>query len=118
MATTQLRGILQHLQRLVRSEWSALGDDELLRRFLARRDEAAFEVLVLRHGAMVLNVCRRLLPCEQDAEDAFQATFLALIREAGRIRKHSSLGSWLYKTAYRLARRAKTRAMKQAGREV
>src|SRR5712664_3389748 len=72
-------------------------DSELLARFVTHRDEAAFELLVWRHGAMVLGLCRRMLRREQDAEDAFQATFLALAHEAHRIGKRDSLGGWLYR---------------------
>src|SRR5262249_17946298 len=83
------------------------GDAELLRRFVLNRDEAAFELLVWRHGAMVLNLCRRMLRHEQDAEDAFQATFLALAGEAHRIGKRDSLGGWLYRVACRIAMKSR-----------
>jgi len=78
-------------------------DPELLRRFLAEREEAAFETLVRRHGPMVLALCRRLLHHVQDAEDAFQATFLVLARKASSIRRREALGSWLYGVATRVA---------------
>jgi RNA polymerase sigma factor (sigma-70 family) len=94
-----------------------LSDRQLLERFIARRDEAAFEVLVWRHGPMVLGVCRRLLAQEHDAEDAFQATFLALVRKASSIRKREALGSWLHKVAYRIAVRARAAAARRAGQE-
>jgi RNA polymerase sigma factor (sigma-70 family) len=89
-----------------------LTDAELLDRFVRHRDEAAFELLVWRHGALVLGVCRRLLPQLQDAEDAFQATFLALVRKAGSIGKREALASWLYKVAFRSALRARERLKK------
>jgi RNA polymerase sigma factor (sigma-70 family) len=94
-----------------------LPDAELLKRFAQARDEAAFELLVWRHGPMVLSVCRRLLHHEQDAEDAFQATFLALVRKADRIAKRESLGSWLYKVAYRVALRARAKGLSRARHE-
>jgi RNA polymerase sigma factor (sigma-70 family) len=82
---------------------SGASDPLLLERFLQRRDEVAFGMLVARHGPMVLGVCRSLLRHEQDAEDAFQATFLVLARKAGSIRSQESLGSWLHGVAYRLS---------------
>src|SRR5262249_34923091 len=94
-----------------------LSDGQLLERFVTRHDEAAFEVLVWRHGAMVLGLCQRLLRHEQDVEDAFQATFLALVRKAGSISKREAVASWLYKVAYRIALAARAKAMERATRE-
>jgi RNA polymerase sigma factor (sigma-70 family) len=93
-----------------------LTDAQLLERFVTRRDEVAFEVLVRRHGPKVLGVCRRLLRQEQDAEDAFQATFLVLVRKAASIGRSQAVGPWLYRVAYRLALRAKVQADKRAAR--
>jgi RNA polymerase sigma factor (sigma-70 family) len=92
-------------------------DAELLRRFALHRDESAFAVLVQRHGRMVWTVCRNLLPLETDAEDAFQATFLALIRSAATIRTPGSLGSWLYGVAFRVAQKARRAAVRRRRRE-
>src|SRR5262245_11505930 len=90
-----------------------LSDQQLLARFVARRDDAAFTELVKRHGRTVWGVCRRGLSHEQDAEDAFQAVFLVLARKAGSIRKGEAVGSWLYGVAYRTALKAKTRGARQ-----
>src|SRR5262249_11927776 len=67
------------------------------------RDDAAFEALIQRHGPMVLSVCEGVLKDPNDSQDAFQATFLVLVRKAGSIRAGSSLGSWLYRVAYNMA---------------
>jgi RNA polymerase sigma factor (sigma-70 family) len=75
----------------------------LLDRFIAHGDEAAFADLLARYGPLVLGACRRVLQHEQDAEDAFQATFLVLARKAGSINKRQALGNWLYGVAYRVA---------------
>ncbi|MFT3879845.1 MAG: RNA polymerase sigma factor [Gemmatales bacterium] len=80
-------------------------DSELLHRFLDDHDQAAFELLVHRYGPMVLGLCRRLVRQLADAEDAFQATFLTLAHQARRIKKQQSLGSWLYKVAWRMCQR-------------
>jgi len=85
-------------------------DGQLLERFLAQRDQTAFATLVERHSAMVLSVCRRLLRDPHEAEDAFQATFLVLVRKARSIVCRESVGSWLYGVAYRLALRSRTLA--------
>src|SRR5262245_49406667 len=88
----------------------ALTDSQLLERFVRRRDEAAFAALVARHGPMVLAVCRHLLPSAHDVEDAFQATFLVLVRRAADIQRRELLGNWLYGVAHRVATRARTQA--------
>src|ERR1700736_6152270 len=74
----------------------SLTDAQLLERFVARRDEPAFTALMARHGPMVLCLCRQMLRDAQDAEDAFQASFLVLARNASSIRKRPSLSAWLY----------------------
>src|SRR5207248_1901119 len=92
-------------QRL--SDSGGVPDTELLGRWITGSDEAAFELLMRRHAPLVLGVCRRVLDDPRDVEDAFQATFLLLLRKATAIRKSASLGSWLYKVAYRVALRAR-----------
>jgi RNA polymerase sigma factor (sigma-70 family) len=93
-------------------------DTELLQRYVANREEAAFEALVQRHGPMVLNVCRHLAQNPDDAEDAFQATFLVLVRRAASIRKPELLGNWLYGVAYRVATRARVQAAHRRAHEM
>jgi len=102
-------GVLLHRVRRAAtlSQAAELTDGALLDRFLTSRDEVAFEQLVRAHGPMVLAVCRRLLGHEQDAEDAFQATFLVLSRKAGSIRRRGSLAGWLYAVACRTAMEAR-----------
>jgi len=92
---------------------AGLTDAELLARFAARRDEAAFEVIVTRHGPMVLGVSRGILGDRDDAEDVFQATFLVLARKAGSLWVGDSLGSWLYRVASRLAVRSHAEAARR-----
>jgi RNA polymerase sigma factor (sigma-70 family) len=118
MSATRAAPILASLHRLVRSHRAAGADDrELLARVVAGRDEAAFAEVVRRHGALVWGVCRRLLQQEQDAEDAFQATFLVLARQAGTVRAGSSLASWLYGVARRVAARARAEAARRRRHE-
>ncbi|HEY2156902.1 MAG TPA: sigma-70 family RNA polymerase sigma factor, partial [Isosphaeraceae bacterium] len=92
-------------------------DGQLLDRFLARRDPLAFEVLVQRHGPMVLAVCRGTLCDRDDTEDAFQATFLVLVRKAGSIRGRDSIGPWLHRVAHRVAVRANVESMRRREQE-
>jgi RNA polymerase sigma factor (sigma-70 family) len=107
------------LQRLLMDgTMTGLSETQLLERFLARGDQAAFEAIVLRHGPMVLGVCRRLLGDPHDVEDAFQATFLILLRKAGSIRDRQVLGTWLYGVARRVAVRLRTSARRRRAREL
>jgi RNA polymerase sigma factor (sigma-70 family) len=113
MSNGQLTLVLQHLRKLIRHQGAGeVEDTQLLTRFIRDRDQAAFEVLVWRHGPMILSLAQRLLHNPHDAEDVLQVTFLTLARKAGSISKRESLASWLYKVAYRIALRAKTRAAK------
>jgi RNA polymerase sigma factor (sigma-70 family) len=94
-----------------------VGEGALLGRFVEDRDEAAFEALVARHGPMVLGVCRRLLVEPDDVDDAFQATFLVLVKRAGTLRDRELLGNWLYGVARRVAARARSNRIRLRTRE-
>jgi RNA polymerase sigma factor (sigma-70 family) len=110
--------VLQYLDR-VRATASGAGvaDAELLRRFAAVRDQAAFELIVWRHGAMVLRVCRGILRDAAAAEDAFQATFLTLACKAAAIARYPAPASWLYRVASHLALKALTSRVRREKRE-
>src|SRR5262249_12014478 len=95
--------LLQTLRRLGPGPEGA--DAELLRRFVEHQDELAFEELLRRHGDQVMRVCRRHLGSSADADDAFQAVFLVLARDAGRIARHESLAGWLFRVAYHVSRK-------------
>jgi RNA polymerase sigma factor (sigma-70 family) len=114
MATETLGTALRHVHRLF-AEGTATGlsDAHLLDRFLAQRDGTAFEVLIARHGPMVLRVCRRVLHNASDAEDAFQATFLALVNKARSLRGRANVGGWLHVVAYRVAIQANAAAARR-----
>jgi RNA polymerase sigma factor (sigma-70 family) len=108
MAPTQAGVALRHVRRLLTAPATeGLLDRQLVEAFTARRDEAAFAALVRRHGPLVLGVCRRVLGAGPDAEDAFQATFLALARNSDSIRAQESVAGWLYQVAYHVALRAR-----------
>jgi RNA polymerase sigma factor (sigma-70 family) len=109
--------VLHFLRRLAAGPAEGAADRELLDRFARRRDEGAFAALLERHGPMVLRVCRRVLGDRQDAEDAFQATFLVLVRKAGAIARGEALAGWLYGVASRLALRARADAARRRARE-
>ncbi len=109
--------LLTFIRRLAASSGSDQADSELLRRFAVGREESAFAGLMHRHGPMVLGVCQSVLQDTQDAEDAFQATFLVLARRAGAIRKPGSVASWLHGVAYRLAMRARVEAARRRTHE-
>jgi RNA polymerase sigma factor (sigma-70 family) len=110
--------LLRRLRRDVSlAEVGDLSDAHLLERFALQHEDAAFAALVRRHGPLVLGVCRRVLHNPHDAEDAFQATFLILARKAQTIRKSDALGSWLYGVAYRVALKARARAVRRCERE-
>jgi RNA polymerase sigma factor (sigma-70 family) len=116
--STCLQRVVKNLRQcLSRSESAHVSDRELLARYLADQDEGAFAALVKRHGAMVLSIARRVLRHVQDAEDAFQATFLILARKAPSIRKHESVSSWLHSVAFRVAYRLRGKAARQTMRQ-
>jgi RNA polymerase sigma factor (sigma-70 family) len=118
MATAGLGKILDHLRKTVGpADGAALTDRELLACFAGARDETAFAQLVARHGSMVLGVCRRVLHHEQDAEDAFQATFLILARKAGSIGWADTAAPWLYEVARRTALEARSCIVRRRIRE-
>ncbi|HWE40574.1 MAG TPA: sigma-70 family RNA polymerase sigma factor [Isosphaeraceae bacterium] len=119
MASIQRGGVLRQVERLFGDGTVAgLSEGQLLERFLARGDEAAFAAIVARHGPMVLAVCRRVLNDAADAEDAFQATFLVLVRRGRAIRNRESLASWLHGVAHRVAARARLDAARRRRIEV
>src|SRR5215470_617039 len=98
MPTSPVTSLIEHICNAV----PPLGDGELLGRFVERRDETALGALVKRHGPMVWGVCRRLLG-HHDAEDAFQAAFLVLVRKAASVVPREMLANWLYGVAHRTA---------------
>src|SRR5689334_9992222 len=114
MASSPVSRVIQHLRgALLAREDGGLTDGQLLECFVSRREEAAFEALVRRHGPMVLGVCRRVLRCDHDAEDAFQATFLVLVRKAASVVPRELVGNWLYGVAHRTALKARSMAARR-----
>jgi RNA polymerase sigma factor (sigma-70 family) len=118
MAKPQVSPVLRHIRHLIgASPATGLTDEELLNRFVAGRDEDAFEILVRRYGPLVLGVCRRVLGDAHAAEDVFQAAFLVLVRKAPSLDRRKPLGNWLYTVAYRLALTARANAARRRERE-
>src|SRR5262245_50388720 len=118
MALKTADRVLGQLRRsvLVQNE-AGQSDAELLNRFIGQRDHSAFEVLVRRHGPMVWGVCNRLLSDRHDAEDAFQATFLVLVRKASSVMPREMVANWLYGVARQIALRARCTTFKRKSRE-
>ena len=118
MASASREAVETQIDRLFRNgTLAALSDAQLLDRYLSTRDEAAFEALVNLHGPMVLGLCRRMLRDPSDIDDAFQATFLVLVRKAPAIRDRGLLANWLYGVAYRVAVRARGNLLRKRERE-
>jgi RNA polymerase sigma factor (sigma-70 family) len=118
MAATPMNRVIQHVRRAaLLSDSAEIGDGELLGCFIETRDAAAFASLVKRHGPMVWGVCRRHLN-HHDAEDAFQATFLVLVRKATSIRPRQMVGNWLFGVAHQTALHARRTTARRAAREV
>jgi RNA polymerase sigma factor (sigma-70 family) len=118
MATSTLNPVIDRLRiAMLMRDGAGPTDGQLLESFVSQQDEAAFAVLVRRHGPMVLGACRRVLSNHHDAEDAFQATFLVLVRKADSIVPRGMVANWLYGVAYRTALKARTILAKQRARE-
>lgn len=109
--------LLDHLRRVTAAPKPPPSDGELLACFVEQREEDAFAALLRRHGPMVLGVCRRILGDIHDAEDAFQATFLVLVRKAASVRPREAVGNWLYGVAYRTALEARGKIARRHARE-
>src|SRR5216684_1463692 len=117
MATNQLNRVIQTLRMAIAPDHADRTDGQLLESYLGSREEAAFAALVRRHGPMVWGVCRRVLDHHQDAEDAFQATFLVLVRKAATVRPRELVGNWLYGVACRTAMKARVMSTKRRIKE-
>ena len=118
MATRRDNAVLQHLRRAILLDGgTGLTDSQLLGCFIDQRDEAAFAALVRRHGPMVLSVCRRIVGNVHDADDAFQATFLVLVRKASSVQPRELVANWLYGVAYHTALKARALAARRQARE-
>jgi RNA polymerase sigma factor (sigma-70 family) len=116
--TRALHSLIHYLRHsLAHRGDAALSDAQLLERWVEQHDPAAFELMLWRHGPMVLNTCRRLLPKREDAEDAFQATFLVLVRKASSIRRREALAAWLHRVACRIAGRLRATNNVRSSRE-
>src|SRR5262249_13491725 len=118
MENNRINPLLWHLRSLaVSGRAQEASDHDLMQWFVAGQDRTAFTALMQRHGPMVLGLCRRVLNNDQDAEDAFQATFLVLTRKAHSLRAKDSVGNWLYGVAYRTALKARAALARRRARE-
>ena len=114
---TELTGIIHNLCRVAHRDGAGMTDGQLLNAFVRQRDADALAALVHRHGPMVWGVCRRLLRSHQDAEDAFQATFLVLVHKAAAVRDKEAVANWLWGVAHQTAVRMRATMAKRHGRE-
>src|SRR5207249_5741600 len=118
MSTGQFDSVLRHIYRMIgKPQATGQTDRHLLEQFAHRHDESAFATLVERHASLVYGVCWRVLRHRQDAEDAFQASFLVLARKAGSVSWRDSIGSWLYQVAYRIAAEIKVKTARRRTHE-
>jgi RNA polymerase sigma factor (sigma-70 family) len=117
MPASAMNEVVQYFRRNLLPEEAVLTDGQLLERFASRREPAALEALVRRHGPMVWGVCRRILGNHHDAEDAFQATFLVLVRKGPSVQPRAKIGNWLYGVAHQTALKARATRAKQKLRE-
>src|SRR6516162_7474278 len=114
MATSELGRVIQTLSRATfPHDGAGLTDGQLLECYVRGREETAFAALVGRHGPMVWGVCRRVLRSQQDAEDAFQASFLVLVRRAASVMPRELVANWLYGVAHQTALKARAIAAKR-----
>src|SRR5437016_2511398 len=118
MSRGQLHSVVRYLRGVAGGDPAVLTDRDLLERFSKCGDEAAFAVLVRRHGPFVLDVCRRVLGGWHDAEDAMQATFLVLAKKAGTVAWHDSVAGWLHEVALRVASEARGKIRRRRAREL
>src|SRR5471030_1013080 len=117
MATSPMNVVIQRLRTAFGRDGAEMTDGELLTLFLNSRDDAALAALVRRHAPMVWGVCQRLLRSHHDAEDAFQATFLVLVRKAASVVPREMVGNWLYGVARQTAFKARATMAKRRTRE-
>src|SRR5688572_31240643 len=118
MPVGQLDKVLHCIRRAIAPIKSEeLTDGQLLARFAATQDGEAFAALIRRHGPMIMGLCRRTLHDAHEAEDAFQAAFLVLLRKAHTLDQRGSVGSWLYTVAYHIALRVRVNNIRRRARE-
>jgi RNA polymerase sigma factor (sigma-70 family) len=117
MTAARLNKAVRHLRRVLVHHDAARSDTDLLAAYTRQHDQSAFEALLRRHGPMVMGVCRRILRNRHDAEDAFQTTFLVLVRKASTLRSPGLLANWLYGVAHRTALEARKAAARRRAKE-